>query len=156
MFGRAFHRLVLAAGFSSMAAALWAASAYLPTVGPLPLRFRAQPLLSTNPVSLPAPLPTSPEVQMEAEPDNELLDSPPALIPPLAVTNADGSPSAVLMEASSLPQNERGPDPVVSPQMLMQYFRPSTNPAIASPTQGDGFQPAIPSGTTGHGPKPAQ
>jgi hypothetical protein len=156
MFGRAFHRIIVAAGFSSMAAALWAASAYLPVVGPLPLRFRALPLLSTNPVSLPAPLPAPPEVPMEEEPDNEESDSPPAVIPPLAGTNADGSPSAVLMEASSVPQNERAPDPVVSPQMLMQYFRASTNPATVSPTQAVGFQPPIPSGTTGHGPKPAQ
>ncbi|MGO8698639.1 MAG: hypothetical protein ACLQVY_13065 [Limisphaerales bacterium] len=140
--------------FSSMAAAIWASSAYLPSVGPAPLRFRALPLLSANPVSLPAPLPAPPPEPMEGE-DDEDSDLLPA-IPPLAGTNTDGSPSAVVMEASSAPQNQRPPDPVVSPQMLLQYFQPATNQVMASPTEPVGFQPPLPAKTTGNGPKSAR
>jgi hypothetical protein len=105
---------------------------------------------------MPAPIPVSAEVPLEIEEDDEYYDSPAAVIPPLAGTNSDGSPSAVTMEASSQPLSQRTPDSVVSPQMLLQYFRPSTNLPIASPMDGNGFQPPISSGPTAHGPKPAQ
>ena len=91
---------------------------------------------------------------MEQENDED-SDSLPAILP-LAGTNTDGSPSAVVMEANSAPQAPQAPDSVVSPQMLLQYFRPATNPAIAPPSEPVGFQPPVPAGTTGNGPKSAR
>lgn len=155
MFGRSFHRLLAVAGFFSVAAAVWAASGYLPKGGPMPLRFRQVPLLSTNPVSVVAPAPPPTQENMEEESEDE--DALP-YIPPLATLNADGSPAAVVMEASS-PVNRPPPDPVVSPQMFMQYFQASTNANTNSATgnaaESFGFQPPVPLLITHPGPKPA-
>ncbi len=144
MFGRLRHVVIAAAGFYGVAAAVWAGSAYLPNVGPIPLRFRALPLLSTNLASLPAPLPPD-STKME---DNgiDAGEAPQAAsIPPLAGPNANAS-HAEIMEVSSAPAPAAVPalEPVISPQMLIQFFHPSTNGAPAVMGAPVGFLPPSP------------
>ncbi len=130
------------AGFLSVAAVVWAGSGYLPNAGPVPLRFRALPLLSTNWVSAPATVPSN-IVNMEFDEDADAA-SPDAVIPPLAGTNTSGS-NAVIMEASSAPSLPVNVEPIISPQVLMQFFRPATNGASGAAPAPVGFQQPAPS-----------
>ncbi|MGA2175752.1 MAG: hypothetical protein ABSH38_12305 [Verrucomicrobiota bacterium] len=146
MFRRLRHTVIAAAGFFGLAAALWAGSGYLPTVGPIPLRFRALPLLSTNLASLPAPLPSD-STETEGGDINASNAPQPLVIPPLAGANADAA-KADIMEVSSAPLLVPAPapplEPVVSPQMLIQYFLPSTNGPASGMGAPVGFLPPPP------------
>jgi hypothetical protein len=147
MFGRLSHKIVATAALSGVVMGCWARSGYLPNGGPLPLRFRAAPVLSTNGFS-PLP-PASVEIGQAPEEENDDLDDIQTGNSPQAGTNAE------TFEASSAPPPVRPPsDPVVSPQMLMQYFPSSTNsaPSVLEPV---GFVPPMQAGLPAFGPKRA-
>jgi hypothetical protein len=80
-----------------------------------------------------------------SEEEDDVSNAPQTtVIPPLADTNAASHP--VIMEVSSAPANPPPQDPVISPQMLIQYFRPSTNSAAAPATGSVGFLQPTPPG----------
>jgi hypothetical protein len=145
MFGQLRQRMIAAAGFSSIVAVVWADSGYLPKGGPLPLRFAALALLRTNGVSQPAPMPSDAEGMTDE--DNDIANGSEAVIPPLAGTNANAS-QAEIMEASSAPAIRPAQEPVISPQMLMQYFRGPTNGVAAGPTDPVPFLQPPPPGAS--------
>jgi hypothetical protein len=142
MFGSFRHAGIAAAGFLGAAAAVWAGSGYLPNVGPIPLRFRPLASVSTNLVSLPAPLPWD-STDMDYE-DMDASNAPQeTVIPPLAGTNSN-APRAEIMEVSSAPAPAPAVDPVISPQMFIQYFRPTTNVPVTGAGTAVGFLPPPP------------
>jgi hypothetical protein len=152
MFGRLRHAVIGAAGLFGLAAVVLADSAYLPNVGPVPLRFRIVPLLPTNIVSLPAPYPLT-AADTEAD-DADAADTADVVaIPPLS--GADGS-KAVVMESSSEPPPGPPPafEPVISPQMLIPFFRPSTTATNLGTVAPVGFLPPSPSAPPAAKPAP--
>jgi len=77
------------------------------------------------------------------------------VIPPLAGTNAGGS-NAEIREVSSAPATPVPQEPIISPQMLIQYFRPSTNAQVAVPSEPVGFLQPLPPGVSAPAPPPVR
>jgi len=125
--------------------AIWAATGYLPQAGPVPLRFRplpqaaagqiSQPVLLQGPAAAPLPplsvklpVPTAP-----AAPAAPVIAPTPATNPPAVEYDArDFGPG-------TLPAPQ--PDLIISPQMLIKYFSPSTNGNGVSGSAPVGFTP---------------
>ncbi len=141
MFG-CFHHLLPAMTGVLGVATVWADGGYLPSAGPLPLRFRVPcapivsqvnnsfpppflpPLFPPPPGSAPISL-TTPPIPASA-PDNAIAAKGPAA--PGTATNglALGSDARRFVTG---PASATAPDALVSPQMLLKYF---TNSASAS------------------------
>ncbi|MGD1085882.1 MAG: hypothetical protein ABSA47_14190 [Verrucomicrobiota bacterium] len=128
-----------------IAVGVLAAPAYLPVVGPVPLRFRA-----------PAP-PVTNLVRMTLPPPDAAPVSPPPVAEVAAKTNAPPvapSPAAPVPEANPTAiSNTPGPvaasavpEPMVSPQMLLRYFNRTTNGISSAITTPMEFAPPIPAG----------
>ena len=98
-----------------------AQTAYLPTVGPAPLRFRAdyKPVVH---IKLPPPTPTGQSGASAPTPTAPLVVGVPV---PATQTNQ------TVVQPPAVVESPR-PDGVVSPQMLLKYFSRSTNAADAN------------------------
>jgi hypothetical protein len=132
MFGRFRHFLPAAAWVLGVATVVadpgFADAGYLPSAGPVPLRFRVLPPPAKEGVN--APVAPAPPAAIS-------LPSPPMPVGPKEPTNAPPIPA--LQNGPPLEYNARepvtsampatAPDAVVSPQMLMKYFTPGPNPA---------------------------
>jgi hypothetical protein len=107
---------------------------YLASVGPMPLRFSQVLPPATNAIVLPkeevlpAFLPTE-------EPSH--VDAP---APAAVVTQVDSAPAPTAQITSSAPELAH-PEDVVSPQMLIKYFKKSTNGVSTSVTAPIDFTP---------------
>lgn len=147
MFGHLRHLVPATTAFLGVAAMVWAGPGYLPTVGPVPLRFRPLPevpIVSTNAsAQAPAPAPIAfVDLPEEPGPTNAPGDEPstPVVVP-------TGSPYTAEAQSPASSEPSAPPEPVVSPEMLVKYFAqpaPTTNSATtvgASPQAG--FTPPI-------------
>ncbi len=100
----------------------WASTAYLPAVGPAPLRFRPAFRPITNSVVPPPPVPAQPPVPPPAEKTGRITLPIPAAPAPASVPAAEETDAVA----------ERPPsDGTVSPQMLLRFFNKSTNGVAA-------------------------
>jgi hypothetical protein len=106
-------------------------AAYLPTVGPAPLRFRAPYKPSTNSVAPPAPVVSEPVIP----PPVKEVEKAPAPAPPVhEAAPAPIDTNAVVDTAPS--------DGVISSAMLLKYFNRSTNGAATGVGAPPSFTPA--------------
>ncbi len=144
MFGCLRHILPVAMGFFGVTA-IWAAAGYLPQMGPVPLRFRTAPTPATRQFSQLVPvqgLPAAPLPQL------------PVTLPAPAVPAATAAPASAPAPVSKQPAVEYDardfgagalpaprPDLIVSPQMLLKYFMPSTNGTETTALAPVGFTP---------------
>jgi hypothetical protein len=146
MFGHLRHLVPATTAFLGVAAMVWAGPGYLPTVGPVPLRFRPLPqvpVVSTNAsAQAPAPAPISfVDLPEEAPQTNTFEEAPstPVVVP-------QGSPYTAEAQSPE-PQQSAPAEPVISPEMLVKYFAqpsPTTNSAnVAGQTPQAGFTPPI-------------
>jgi hypothetical protein len=98
---------------------------WLPLVGPTPLRFSPAPRPCTNQFVFPVPVPAPEPAPVVSQADK----APPA-------SSAPELPAAILRANNGVaqpPVESSPPDAVVSPQMLLKYFTPSTNSTAAAP-----------------------
>jgi hypothetical protein len=118
--------------------------AYLPMVGPSPLRFKSVPDRTNTFVQL--PLPESAKADsVPASPSSEQTEevNPFALSEMLAPA-ADRDTNAVIMRASSPPPIPAAPvidQQPISPQVFLQYFPGFTNLPSANPASPVDFTP---------------
>lgn len=99
----------------------WYSRAYLPTVGPVALRFRAPEQPATNLVRMPLP-PPQPEPAITLPPPDEPVakkTAPPPAAAPQTTNQPAPPPEPPVAPAVG--------DPMISPQMLLKYFNHSTN-----------------------------
>lgn len=139
MFGRIHQWLaaVVVVGILKVATA-WADAGYLPQAGPLPFRFRIPPppvaehlnAPPAPPPPAPIALPTPP---MPSAPPETTIATPARMVKPVAVAVTNGP--ALEFEARE-PLTGPAPDGVISPQMLMQYFTPSSKTATNAASLG--------------------
>jgi hypothetical protein len=118
------------------------APGYLAVIGPAPLRFAPVPVVVTNKlVVLPAPAPAPAPVEAAPPPEKPVSR---VVVPATPATDH----SAVIMEATSgtpqtqpqPPINTASPEAVVSPEMLLKFFKPS-NGMVLPNTPGDSAPP---------------
>ena len=125
-------RPLIVAGFTSILALNLAGSAYLPTVGPAPLRFRPAFKTITNSV-VPA-LPVVAKAAPPPPPEKVVKIAEPAPPPPVTVS----PPKAVQNDGAAEPHPS---DSVISAQMLLKYFSRATNGASAGVIAPPDFTP---------------
>jgi hypothetical protein len=111
----------------------WANTAYLPAVGPSPLRFRPVFMPNTNGVALPAPVPAQSAPSLPAEKKTSVSTTPP---PP--------HPSAPTIDQTDAIAEPPRSDGEISPQMLLKYFNRSTNGNAAAVSAPLDFTPPRP------------
>lgn len=117
-FGHGRRIVFLAVAFAGVLFSGWADNAYLPAVGPSPLRYLPPFKPKTNIVVLPPPVlvPATAPVPVEK--------APPAPVAPAPVVVPEPIPANIQTNAFVEPPRTDG---VVSPQMLLKYFNKSTN-----------------------------
>jgi hypothetical protein len=122
MGSRRYFPLIITACTGILVSA-WADTAYLPTVGPSPFRYRPIFEPTTNKVAPPPTMPALLPVQLPVEkPEKPAVPAP---VPP----SHDSAPATDRADAVvESPQS----DGVISPQMLLKYFNKSTNGNAAS------------------------
>jgi hypothetical protein len=132
--------------FFGAAAVVGAGSGYLPVVGPVPLRFRPIPTVSTNTLAVP-PV-ADPVSFIELPPEQPFPSNAPDPAPPAPVVVPAVAEPYTAEAQSPSPQAAAPVEPVVSPEMLVKYFMQpgGTNAAAAGPGQQVGFTPPLPSG----------
>lgn len=130
--------LILVAGCSPVVNG--SSGAYLPALGPSPLRFRAPPVLVTATVTLPPLRMTDPVPQIATNPAESVSTNlPPAdwseflesIWPLTALTNVTGPP----LTGPTVSVMPTAQPTVVTPQMLIDFFRNAgagTNPPPAA------------------------
>jgi hypothetical protein len=107
--------------------------AYLPAVGPAPLRFRAPYKPNANTVTTPSPVVSQPAFPAPTE-DAEKTPAP-ALPPPVH------EPAPAPIQTNAVVETPPS-DGVISPAMLLKYFNRSTNGAAAGVGAPPHFTPA--------------
>ena len=124
MFGRLRHWAEAGAALPVLAFAVSAGPGYLPTIGPAPLRFRAELPPAVNVVKMPLPPPAPAPA---APPPSSTTPTAAADIP----TNAAPAAAPVLLTATNPPVTPEAvpasSEPRISPEMLLKYFTPSPN-----------------------------
>jgi len=129
-FGYRGYLPLLLAAYMGVLASGGADTAYLPVVGPSPLRFRPAFKLNINVVMLPLPAPVKPVAALPVE-----------KAPIQPVTMREPVPTTEQTNATVEPPQ---PDSVISPQMLLKYFNRSTNGNAAGVSAPLDFTPPHP------------
>jgi hypothetical protein len=168
MFGRFRHFLTSVAcgmGIATIGASAatlpqpLAQPGYLPQAGPEPLRFRAVPPPVPEPPAAPVPPPPAPIVlPSPAMPSTPKESANPPIQSPTIGPELDFN----AREAEKAPVPASPPDTVISPQMFLKYFAPSSNGATNAPVTGTvpgepvGFQSPISAPSPAQPPPPAK
>lgn len=121
--------------------------AYLPTVGPIPLRIR-RPAAPSVPAVLPPLAMRDPEATTQATRTNLVAEIP----TDTAKSNPDEVPEEGGLVDGRNPLEPGGPDgnvsPIVTPGMLVQYFKPAGTNAAGGGISVPVFLPASPPPST--------
>ena len=153
MFGRIHQWLPAMAGVLGVTT-VWADAGYLPTTGPVPLRFRVPPPHVIQqikelfpPAFLPPFFPSPTLISLPPPPATPPDPSKGYKVPdaPVAATNKAAVEFSTVQPVAEL-EPQPGPDGIVSPQMLLRYFRNSTKTAANSSTNASGSDALPPLG----------
>jgi hypothetical protein len=153
MLRRLRHLIPAITGYFGVAAMVWAGSGYLPTIGPVPLRFRNAPepiaISSATTTNAPTPPPAPPPLPlafMDLPPEAPIPTNGPDVDPPISVLDPKLAEPYVAEAKSPAPLPATAADPVVSPEMLVKYFaQPGpTNVGNSTPSNPQvGFTPPL-------------
>ena len=143
MLGRIRHLIPATYGFIGVAGVVWAGSAYLPAVGPVPLRFSPLSAPATNWGCLPPPSANvAPSSSLPGDQDGT-ASAIEALTPVFPLTTNSAEPYTA--EAQS-PEPPSPPAETVTPAMLLKYLLPTANAAASAATNAPIPGPALPVG----------
>ena len=124
MIGRLCQWGFAGAVFAGFAYGVSASSGYLPTVGPVPIRFRAVAPPVTNLMKMPLPAPESPAPVAPAP----AVVAPAPAVQPVPVVQVAPKTNSVAVDTQPEPEPiYPNSQPRVSAQMLLKYFNHSTN-----------------------------
>jgi len=142
MAGNCWRREWTGGGWAALLAVMAssACGAYLPQVGPAPLRFRSPPVVLATVVTLPPPLPPAETIST-----NEIQAAVPGAPPAVALENTEPLglwwfETNLLEHAQAappaLPPPAEAPGATITPQMLAEFFKPvalGTNTPLVLP-----------------------